>query len=377
MINLLTFLSIFFLIQSSFSFELNIFNSIKDKISTDSYNTDNKMATRTVLKVIHAAERPEGVGAMVRRAIGVEGMRKFTPFLMFDHFSGGEGGFPEHPHLGQETISYMKAGAMAHEDFTGSKGILYAGDLQFMTAGRGIVHSEMPVRLANGETPVGFQIWVDLPDKLKESPPRYRDLRAYEIPEATAQDGKVKVKVISGEAYGVKSVQDLAYTPVHYYDYTLQPGAIFEQAFPENFNVFLYVLKGDGLQLADGTVIKKHDAAFFKIDGNSIKGANPISNDEEIEFILVGGEVLDQHTVHHGPFVAKSNERLRQAFADYSYARNGFENLKTWKTLISNGVTDDMIENELQGSLSLREKQKQEYLAKKAETLAPEVRDEL
>lgn len=377
MVNPFCWISIFFLIQVSLTFELDIFKSIKDKISQDNYSKDSKMATRSALKVIYAAERPEGVGAIVRRAIGVEGMRKFTPFLMFDHFSGAEGGFPEHPHLGQETISYMKAGAMAHEDFTGSKGIIYPGDLQFMTAGRGIVHSEMPVRLASGETPVGFQLWVDLPDKLKETAPRYRDLRAYEIPEATANDGKVKVKVISGESYGVESVQDLAYTPVHYYDFTLQPGAIFEQKFPKDFNVFLYILKGKGLQLADGTTAKANDAVFFKMDGDVVKGANPISNDEEIEFILVGGEVLNQHTVHHGPFVAKSNERLRQAFADYSYARNGFENLKTWKTLISNGVTDDMIQNELEGSLSLREQKKQEYLAQKAETLSKEVRDEL
>lgn len=328
----------------------------------------NLAMSRTVNKIVYAMERPEGVGAIVRRFVGVEGMRKFSPFLMADHFSGGEGGFPEHPHLGQETITYITKGAFAHEDFTGSKGILYAGDLQFMTAGRGIVHSEMPVKLPDGVTPAGLQIWVDLPHELKETAPRYRDLRAYEIPEAHEQDGKLSVKVISGKSYGVESLKDLAYTPVHYYHFTLKPGAIFEQAFPENFNVFLYVTKGKGLKLSDGNELDAFNAAFFKVDGSSVKGANPLSSEEDIEFLLVGGEILDQHSVHYGPFVAKDQNRIRQAFQDYNYAQNGFENLRTWKTLISAGVTEEMIEKDLNGSLEAREKAKKEYLAKQGKS---------
>ncbi|EGV60345.1 RNA pol II transcription cofactor [Yamadazyma tenuis] len=335
---------------------------------------------RTVKKIIHATERPEGVGAIVRRFVGVDGMRQFSPFLMADHFSGGEGGFPEHPHLGQETITYITKGAFAHEDFTGSKGILYAGDLQFMTAGKGVVHSEMPVRLPDGVTPAGIQLWVDLPHELKEVSPRYRDLRAYEIPEAVEQDGKLTVKVISGNSYGVESLKDLAYTPIHYYHYIMKPGSIFEQPVPENFNVFLYVTQGNGLRLSDGNTLKQNSAAFFKMDGSSIKGANPLDSDNNIEFMLVGGEVLDQHTVHYGPFVAKDQERIRRAFADYQNARNGFANLKTWKTLISGGVTEDMIQNDLNGSLELRKKAEQEYLSRKAaehQTPIEPVKDEL
>lgn len=363
---------LFLIIYSQASNSINL----QEITQTTVNNNNSKMSARTVQKVVHAMERPEGVGATVRRSIGVEGMRKFTPFLMFDHFAGGEGGFPEHPHLGQETITYMIKGAMAHEDFTGSKGILYPGDLQFMTAGKGIVHSEMPVPLKNGETPYGMQLWVDLPKEMKEVDPRYRDLRAYEIPEVVEQDGKLRVKVISGNAYGTESLKELAYTPVHYYHYTLKPGALFEQQMPENFNTFLYVMSGSGLRLTDGNVLNEFDNAFFKVDGNTIKGANPLDSDNDIEFILVGGQILDQHTVHYGPFVANNNERISKAMQDYNYARAGFSPLKTWKSLISNGVTDDMVENQL-GSLSDREREKEAYLKEKEKLVKEYARDEL
>lgn len=319
--------------------------------------------TRSIQTIIPAIAQSEGVGATVRRSIGVHGMRKFNPFLMFDHFkSQGKGGFPEHPHLGQETITLMLQGAMAHEDFTGSKGIIREGDLQFMTAGRGVVHSEMPVPSEDGKASEGLQLWVDLPEALKETKPRYRDLRAWEVPEVTEQDGKLKVRVISGAAYGVQSNKDLAYTPVHYYHYILQPGAFFKQPTPKDFNFFLYLIKGTDLQVSD-KLIKSNENVFFNRDGDEIAGEN--KGNEEVQFVLVGGEVLDQHVVHYGPFVATNGARIQQAFGDYQSARNGFENLKTWRTLISDGVTQSMIDNELNGSLEAREKERQAYLAKK------------
>ena len=130
------------------------------------------MSARSIAKIVTARQQAEGVGARVRRSIGVINQKSFNPFLMFDHFSSsGTNGFPEHPHRGQETITLVLHGAMAHEDFTGSKGILYAGDLQFMTAGKGIVHSEMPVANEDGSPTVGLQLWVDLPDALKDTEP--------------------------------------------------------------------------------------------------------------------------------------------------------------------------------------------------------------
>ncbi|KAK6454114.1 RNA pol II transcription cofactor [Scheffersomyces xylosifermentans] len=337
---------------------------------TTTNNTNLEMtsnAARTVKQIVNAVQRPEGVGATVRRSIGIMGCRNFNPFLMFDHFSSsGTNGFPEHPHKGQETITLVLRGAMAHEDFTGSKGILYGGDLQFMTAGKGVVHSEMPVPSEDGSPTVGLQLWVDLPENLKDAKPRYRDLRSWEIPEVVEQDGKLTVKVISGKSYGVESVKDLAYTPVHYYYYKMKAGATFKQELPSDFNYFLYVLNGNGLVLNGDTKVAQYHNAFLNDDGEYITGEyTPAAGkeDEELEFVLIGGKQLDQKVVQYGPFVATTKEGIEQAFIDYNYARNGFENVKTWRTLISNGVTKEMIEGPLNGNLEKREQARQAYLA--------------
>src|SRR5690242_19468501 len=178
-------------------------------------------APRKIDQVVHAIEVNEGVGMRVRRAIGISRLRNLTPFLMLDHFSsefGGaaDAGAPDHPHRGQETISYILQGGVDHEDFAGNHGTLDAGDLQFMTADRGIMHSEMPREGQEGKPMCGLQLWVDLPKELKYCEPRYRDLRAAEIPEVTTDEEKVHVKVISGQAFGVQSARDLSYTPVWY-----------------------------------------------------------------------------------------------------------------------------------------------------------------
>lgn len=322
---------------------------------------------RTIKSIIPAIEQAEGVGATVRRSIGTMQMRNFTPFLLFDHFnSSGQGGFPEHPHLGQETVTLMLKGAFAHEDFTGSKGVLREGDLQFMTAGRGTVHSEMPVIHPDGSPNVGLQLWVDLPEKLKEVEPRYRDLKTWEVPEAVQQDGKLKVKVICGKSYGVELDKELAYTPVQYYHYIMKPGSHFNQQIPKDFNFFLYVLQGKNLLIQHKTKVSQYENVFFNPDGDSIIGEYPESEKGDLEFVLVGGEILDQKVVQHGPFVATTRERIQKAFADYQYGRNGFERTRTWNSLISGGVTEEMIDNELGGSREAREKERQAFLAKRA-----------
>lgn len=328
------------------------------------------MSLRSIKVVVPAIEQAEGVGARVRRSIGTMRMRHFSPFLMFDHFaSNGKGGFPEHPHLGQETITLMLKGAFAHEDFTGSKGVLRENDLQFMTAGRGTVHSEMPVIHPDGSYNVGLQLWVDLPEKLKEVEPRYRDLKEWEVPEVTQQDGKLKVRVISGKSYGVESIKELAYTPVHYYHYVLKPGANFKQEVPKDFNFFLYMVNGKNLTLQKDTVVSQYENVFFNADGTTIEGSLPADAKEDAEFVLVGGQILDQPIVQHGPFVATNRDRIVQAFMDYQSMSNGFSRLRTWDSLISKGVNDDMINNELGGSLEAREKQRQQYLLSKKDEL--------
>ncbi len=187
----------------------------------------NMTVPRQIKQAFLAIEQSEGAGARVRRSIGTHNLRNFSPFLMLDHFSVSPGaGFPDHPHRGQETITYLMKGGVDHEDFAGNKGTLESGDLQFMTAGRGIVHAEMPRQNADGSANVGMQLWVDLPEKLKSCEPRYRDLRAAEIPTINVDDGNVTIKIISGQSHGTDSVQELAYTPVWIFDITIKPGGL-------------------------------------------------------------------------------------------------------------------------------------------------------
>ncbi len=205
----------------------------------------NMQVPRAIRQVFLAKEQSEGVGARVRRSIGSPKLRNYSPFLLLDHFTSSPGaGFPDHPHRGQETITYILHGAIDHEDFAGNSGTIEAGDLQFMTAGRGIMHSEMPRESADGSPMVGMQLWVDLPEKLKTCEPRYRDLRAKEIPQIEVSDGKASIKIISGQSHGTDSVKELAYTPVWIFDITIKPGGKVTQELPEGWNAFAYTLAG-------------------------------------------------------------------------------------------------------------------------------------
>lgn len=291
---------------------------------------------RSIFKHFVALEQEEGVGARVRRSIGSMQLRRFSPFLMLDHFTvNAPAGFPDHPHHGQETITYVLGGMIAHEDFSGSKGVLSAGDLQFMTAGKGIVHSEMPVKMDNGEPAVGLQLWVDLPKDMKNYEPRYRDLRSKQIPVAQPKE-HLKVRVISGSSYGVESKKDLAYTPVHFYHYEVsKKGTTFEQEFPKTFNVFMYIMKGS-VTIGD-KVFPPFSSVFFNDDGDAIKGS---SATDEAEFALIGGEILHQETVQHGPFVETNRENLLKVFQNYQYNINGFERAQNWRSSIADGISE-------------------------------------
>lgn len=203
----------------------------------------NMTTPRRIAQSFLATEQSEGAGARVRRSIGTPKLRNLSPFLMLDHFTIHPGaGFPDHPHRGQETITYLLEGAVDHEDFAGNAGTIHAGDLQFMTAGRGIMHAEMPNQ--GFEDIIGMQLWVDLPAKLKKCEPRYRDLMAKEIPRIEVDDGKVAIKIISGRSHGTDSVQELAYTPVWIFDVEVKPGGKLSQELPEGWNAFVYTLQG-------------------------------------------------------------------------------------------------------------------------------------
>ena len=295
---------------------------------------------RAIRKTFLAREQSEGAGATVRRSIGTPNLKYLTPFLMLDHFTVPPGaGFPDHPHRGQETITYLLEGAVEHEDFAGNSGRLEAGDLQFMTAGRGIVHAEMPAQ--NSTRNVGMQLWVDLPKHLKMCEPRYRDLRGSEIPTVKADEGRVEIKVISGRSQGVDSVKDLAYTPVWLLDVTIRPGGKVEQELPKEWNAFAYTLSGvadfsNGMGKTE-TVMPYHNVVFEQ-HGDSVTMSVEEGASEAARIILVAGMPLNQTVAQMGPFVMNDRSELVQAMMDYQTSSNGFERAAEWESEIGKTI---------------------------------------
>ena len=301
----------------------------------------NMSVPRAIKQAFLAIEQSEGAGARVRRSIGTPKLRNFSPFLMLDHFTISPGaGFPDHPHRGQETITYLLKGAVDHEDFAGNKGTIETGDLQFMTAGRGIMHAEMPRQNKDGSANVGMQLWVDLPEKLKACEPRYRDLRAMEIPRIQVDDGKVTVKIISGQSHGTNSVKELAYTPVWIFDISIKPGGSINQDLPTGWNAFAYTLSGDtnfGVG-KDQTAVGQYHNVVFEQKGDSVHASVSADAKEDGNFILVAGLPLDQKVVQYGPFVLNSQEEVYQAMMDFQGHQNGFERAKGWRSEIGKSM---------------------------------------
>lgn len=256
---------------------------------------------------------------------------------MLDHFTISPGaGFPDHPHRGQETITYLLRGAVDHEDFAGNAGTIGPGDLQFMTAGRGIVHAEMPARGSGVNE--GLQLWVDLPRALKMCEPRYRDLKAAEIPEVAADEGRVRVKVISGRSHGVESVRDLAYTPVWILDVEVKPGGTVTQEVPRGWSAFAYTLEGTVGFGAEKKAVGPFHNVVFEGDGDAVVAAVEKDAKEAARFVLVAGQPLEQEVVQYGPFVLDSKEGVYQALMDYQERRNGFERAEGWRSEIGKSM---------------------------------------
>lgn len=306
--------------------------------SDPSLNASPKFSTpRAIRQVFLATEQAEGVGARVRRSIGTPKLRNLSPFLLLDHVTiTPPAGFPDHPHRGQETITYVLQGAFDHEDFAGNKGTIEAGDLQFMTAGRGIVHAEMPRANADGSPVIGFQLWVDLPAQLKACEPRYRDLRAAEIPAVDVDSGRVHIKIISGQSHGVDSVKELAYTPVWLLDVTIRPGGRFEQPLPVGWNTFAYTINGTTVfdTGADKQTVERYHNVVFEQRGDKVVLSSPADATEDARLLLVAGLPLDQKVIQYGPFVLTKQEQVYQALRDYQTHQNGFERAANWESEI-------------------------------------------
>ncbi|KAH9804043.1 hypothetical protein KPL71_001987 [Citrus sinensis] len=218
----------------------------------------------------------------------------------------------------------MLQGAVTHEDFEGHKGTIGPGDLQWMTAGRGIVHSEMPA--AQG-TQKGLQLWINLSSKYKMIEPRYQEVSSKDIAEA-AKDG-IKVRVIAGEALGIKS-PIYTRTPTMYLDFTLKPGAHLRQPIPRSWNAFVYVLEGEGLfGTAKSSPVSAHHLLLLG-SGDGLEAWNKFS--KPLRFVLVGGEPIGEPVAQLGPFVMNTQEEIDQTIDDFENYVNGFEKAKHWRS---------------------------------------------
>ncbi|XP_063161197.1 pirin [Candoia aspera] len=284
---------------------------------------------RKVIKTVLSKEQAEGMRAQVRRSIGRPELTNLDPFLLLDEFSGGKpGGFPDHPHRGFETVTYLLGGgSMAHEDFCGHKRRLDPGDLQWMTAGRGIVHAEMPC----SEQPAhGLQLWINLRSSDKMIEPKYQELKNEEI-SRPSQNG-VTVSVISGEALDVKS-KVYTRTPTLYLDFKLIQGAKHTQPIPKGWTAFIYTLSGSvyiGPAIIQQKVEPHYTAVLSEGDHIQLENKDPAVS----HFILVAGEPIKETVIQHSPFVMNTQDEILQAIDDFRNARNGFERATTWKSKI-------------------------------------------
>ncbi|KND58238.1 Pirin-related protein [Candidatus Paraburkholderia schumanniana] len=289
-------------------------------------------ASRSIERMIPATRTVEGGGFVVHRPFPTRLLMDFDPFLLLDEMGpadyapGKAKGAPDHPHRGFETVTYMLEGEFGHKDSAGHSGTLRPGDVQWMTAGAGVVgagvvHSEMPAEefTRRGGRVHGLQLWVNLPQRDKMVEPHYQEIPSAQIPAATSEDGKVSVKVIADEALGMKATIETR-TPILYQHFSLKPGATIDLSVPRDFRVFAYPLSGTALYGPQSQPVRAQQMVIFRDDGDSILlGAG----DEPVELLLIGGVPLKEPVVRYGPFVMNTEDEIRQAVVDYQAGRMG------------------------------------------------------
>lgn len=279
------------------------------------------MTSRTVTAVITAHRQTEGGGFVVRRPFPTRGLDHVDPFLLLDElgpidYAPGEAiGAPDHPHRGFETVTYVLAGENQHEDSAGHKGKLGPGDVQWMTAGRGVVHSEEPsdrIR-AEGGRAHGFQIWVNLPAQDKMMAPRYQEIPAAQIP--SAREGGAEVKVIAGEALGVRAVIDTR-IPITYLHWMLAPGARVTVPLPPEQRASVYVFDGFARIGPAARAVRSGQLALLG-DGDCVELAVTPDAAGAAQLLLLGGRPIGEPIARMGPFVMNTEAEIRQAVADF------------------------------------------------------------
>ena len=285
--------------------------------------------SRSVASVVPGIHAREGAGFEVRRPFPTERLDHLDPFLLLDEMGpadvgpGEARGAPDHPHRGFETVTYLLSGAMMHQDSQGNSGRLGPGDVQWMTAGAGVVHSEMPAPefLRSGGRMHGFQLWVNLPRRDKMIAPRYQDMPAARIPVVRTPDG-VTARVIAGEALGARAVVETR-TPILYVHCTLAPGARTALALPDGFNGFAYVFAGECAVGREEQKIRSGEMAILSHDASSVSLAVPAAAATAAELLLIAGLPIREPVVRYGPFVMNSREEISQAVRDYQNGRMG------------------------------------------------------
>ena len=285
---------------------------------------------RTVAGVVNSIETLEGAGFLVRRPFPKASFSEFDPFLLLDEMGpmelapGEAKGAPDHPHRGFETVTYLLSGDMEHKDSRGHAGRLTPGDVQWMTAGAGVIHSEMPARefSRRGGRMHGFQLWVNLPKRDKMTKPRYQEIPNAQIPKATSADGLVKVSVIAGEAMGEKAIIETR-TPIIYLHYRIEPGGVATQQVPDFYNAFAYVVEGEGLFGAESERVQDGQMVLFAQDADEVRIENPTDEKATLEVLLIAGVPLNEPVARYGPFVMNTEAEIHQAFDDYRQGRMG------------------------------------------------------
>jgi redox-sensitive bicupin YhaK (pirin superfamily) len=267
---------------------------------------------RSVIDLIEPIYVLEGAGVRLRRSMATRRLDYLDPFLLFDHFGSDDpedylAGFPMHPHRGIETVTYMLAGRVHHADSLGNSGDITAGDVQWMTSGRGIMHEEMP-QPVDGKME-GFQLWVNLPARLKMSPPRYQEILAAHIP-VIEREGGVRIRLVAGQVGETRGpVTEIAADPA-YLDVTLLPGGRLEHPIPRGHTAFAYVFEGQG-DFAGSEITATHLVIFG--DGDLVRIS---AGSAGVRFLLVSGLPLGEPIARYGPFVMNTRQEIEQALRD-------------------------------------------------------------
>jgi len=284
------------------------------------------MTERSVAETVPAARTLEGAGMLVHRTFPSARFEQIDPFLLLDEMGPSEfaprsaPGFPDHPHRGFETVTYMLEGVMDHRDSVGNKGSIGPGDVQWMTAGAGVVHSEMPGGAIdrNGRRLHGFQLWVNLPAADKMVPPRYQGLDEAGIP--VVDDGTARIRVVSGSHAGTTGPIE-THTPILYLHATLQPGATLRQEVPASQTGLAYVFSGGAAVGPDKSEVQAHSLAVFAGDGDEL--VVTATGDVPAEVLLMAGEPLREPLARYGPFVMNTRQQIVEAVEDYQAGRMG------------------------------------------------------